>query len=292
MNAQPTCSQIHRRVARQLCEAGIENAAREARWIGEEWVADFAKRLLDRDDAPVDDEALARIEDAASRRAKGVPLQYVLGTVEFCGVELAVGPGVLIPRAETECLVEQVLRGPHTPGPVLDLCCGSGAIGLALAANEPARRVVATDASPVAVDCARRNAARLGLGVDVRHGDLFEPVAGLRFAIVATNPPYVSDAEYADLDPSVRDHEPEHALRAGREGLDFVRAIAEQAPEHLLPEGRVYCEIGDTQGESAAGCFRAAGFRSVRVLPDWAGRDRIVVARNPNACAEGEFEHE
>ena len=150
---------------------------------------------------------------------------------------------------------------------------------MALAAEfAPSRRIVASDKSAFAVEVTRRNAGRLGLDIEVVQGDLFESVSG-RFAVIATNPPYVSTGEYRDLDPAVRDHEPEEALTAGVDGLDVIRGIATEAPGFLVPDGRLFCEIGAGQGADAGCIIQAAGFVEVRVHPDRAGRDRIVEAK-------------
>lgn len=274
-----TCLELHRRTLRRLRAAGIGNAEQEARWIGEHFIANFATLIVSRAEEIAAPASARLVERAVERRAAGEPLQYILGCTEFYSLELETAPGVLIPRPETECLVDRVLRTSHPPGPVLDLCCGSGAIALALAANfAPPRSIVAADNSPSAVATTRRNARRLGLAVDVRQGDLFAPVSE-RFAVIATNPPYVSETEYAELESMVRDHEPSAALRAGADGLDVIRRIADQALDHLLPGAALFCEIGANQGEAVRRLLETRGFREARVHTDHAGRDRIVQAR-------------
>ena len=274
-----TYQDLHCWMIQELSDAGLENARQEAIWIAENALDDFATRLLTRGEAAVPPDVEAAIAAASARRAAGEPLQYILGSTEFYGLDLETGPGVLIPRPETECLVDRVLRTPHPPGPILDLCCGSGAIALALAANfAPPRSIVAVDNSPAAVATTRLNARRLGLPVEVRQGDLFAPVPE-RFAVIVTNPPYVSESEYAVLDSVVRDHEPPEALRAGTDGLNVIRRIVEQAAEHLLPDASLFCEIGASQGEAVKHLFETHGYVDVHIHPDHAGRDRIVRAR-------------
>ncbi len=275
-----TCKELHHHTLRRLRAAGIDNAEQEARWICEHSFANFATRILTVPDEVADSANARRVEQAVERRSAGEPLQYILGSTEFYSLELETASGVLIPRPETEWLVDLVLRTSHPPGPVLDLCCGSGAIALALAANfAPPRRIVAADSSSAAVSTTKRNAQRLGLSVEVRQGDLFDP-ASERFAVIVTNPPYVSESEYAELDPEVRDHEPPEALRAGNDGLDVIRRIAEQAADHLLSGADLFCEIGARQGEAVKKLFETRGFVDVHILPDHAGRDRIVQAQN------------
>lgn len=274
-----TCLELHRRSLHRLRAAGIDNAEQEARWIGEQFIANFATDLVARADEPAPPGSARRVEQAVERRTAGEPLQYILGCTEFYSLELETAPGVLIPRPETECLADLVLRTSHPSGPVLDLCCGSGAIALALVANfAPPRSVVAADNAPSAVATTRRNARRLGLPVDVRQGDLFDPLSE-RFAVIVTNPPYVSDSEYAELAPEVRDYEPAEALRAGGDGLDVIRRIVEQAPAYLLAGAALFCEIGANQGQAVKQLFETRGFREVNIHRDHAGRDRIVQAR-------------
>ncbi|MBR0458830.1 MAG: peptide chain release factor N(5)-glutamine methyltransferase [Victivallales bacterium] len=258
----------------QLLEAGIENGLQEARWI-------FSQSLRDaRDGASF----ASLFQSRVSERAKGRPLQYVLGTAEFYNVELEVGPGVLIPRPETERLVELVLEW-YAGGDILDLCTGSGAIALALAKELPSTHVTAVDISAEALAYAKRNLARLELkNVTLLEGDLFAPVPqGKRFGLIVSNPPYVSEEEFASVDAVVREYEPRLALVAEEDGLAVLRRIATGGREFLNPGGCLFCEMGETQGERAASIFRESGLKKVEVLRDYAGRERFVTGCLPEA---------
>ena len=186
-----------------------------------------------------------------ARRAAGEPVAYILGHKEFYGLALAVTPAVLIPRPETELLVDLALA--RKPASVVDIGTGSGAIALAIKRHLPAARVVATDASAAALEVARRNAARFALDVELRHGRWFEPLAGERFEAIISNPPYVvmDDPHLAGLP-----YEPRFAIVAGADGLDAFRVLAREAPAHL-PARRL--AAARARGGAARGGARAAG---------------------------------
>jgi release factor glutamine methyltransferase len=188
---------------------------------------------------------------------------------------------VLIPRPETERLVDFALEVCPASGPVCDLCTGSGAIALALAHERPRLGPVwATDLSDEALAYARRNATRLGLAVSFLCGDLWAPVpADVRFGLVTANPPYVSPDAFAVLPAEVRDYEPRLALWADGGGLALVRRIADESRGRLGPGAAVLCEISSEQGTEARSAFLEAGYGPVEVRQDYTGRDRVVVAR-------------
>jgi release factor glutamine methyltransferase len=206
----------------------------------------------------------------AARRAAGEPVAYILGHKEFYGLELTVNPAVLIPRPETELLVDLALA--REPKSVLDVGTGSGAIALAIKRHRPGVRVVATDASAAALEVARRNAVRFNLEVDLRHGRWFEPVAGERFEAIISNPPYVviGDPHLAALP-----YEPRMALLGGPDGLDGFRVLAREAPAHLLPGGWLLVEHGEGQHEAVRGLLEAAGLETTASWPDLAGIPRV-----------------
>jgi release factor glutamine methyltransferase len=216
----------------------------------------------------------AEIEKAfvqmAARRAAGEPVAYILGHKEFYGLQLTVNPAVLIPRPETELLVDLALA--REPKSVLDVGTGSGAIALAIKRHRPQVHVVATDASAAALEVARGNAIRFNLEVEFRHGRWFEPVAGERFEAIISNPPYVviGDPHLAALP-----YEPRIALLGGADGLDGFRVLAREAPAHLLPGGWLLVEHGEGQHEAVRGLLEAAGLETTASWPDLAGIPRV-----------------
>jgi len=234
-------------------------------------------------EAAVPPEAAVAFEASVERRLRGEPLQYVLGETEFRELRLRVDRRVLIPRPETEVLVEEVLRwaaGRRDPA-ALDVGTGSGAIALSLAREGRFRRIVATDVSAAALEVARENAERLGLAdrVEFREGPLFEPVRGERFDVVVSNPPYISEAERPFLPREVREWEPAVALFAGEEGLAVLAALVREAPLHLEEGGLLALEVGLGQAAEVVRRLEAAGrYGPPRVVRDLAGRDRVVLA--------------
>jgi release factor glutamine methyltransferase len=278
-----TFRQLVREAAVELAAAGIEAARQEAEWLlaGVFFAGNRLRlHLAGGEAAPPTGLALWRA--LLGRRLAGEPLQYLLCSAEFHGLPLAVGPGVLIPRPETEGLV--ALAREHYPGhgAVCDLCTGCGAVALALAAElPPAAQVWGVDLSPAALHYARRNAAALGLASTVfLEGDLLGPVPPtVRFALVTANPPYIDSAACAQLPAEVRAFEPRRALDGGPDGLDLVRRLAADVPARLLAGGWFLCEIGHDQGEPARNLLRAAGFLDVEVSRDAFGRDRHLAGR-------------
>lgn len=217
------------------------------------------------------------------RRLAGEPIQYITGECEFYGLPFVVNRNVLIPRPETEHLVEKVLglaRGIEQPR-IVDVGTGSGAIAIALAHHLPAAHVTATDLSSTALQVARANAERNGVAGRIRflEGDLLAPVAGERFDFVVSNPPYVSRRDRDTLAVEVREHEPEMALFAGASGLDVYARLAPLAFEALVPGGLVLFEIGYGQAGAIAQLLEAAGFRGIEFTMDLQGIDRVILGR-------------
>lgn len=232
-------------------------------------------------------DAMGRLLPLIARRVAGEPLQYVLGAWEFFGREFLLSPDTLIPRPETEGLAERAVaalrRSPMARPLALEVGTGSGAIAVTLAAEVPAACVVATDLSPAALRKARENAARHGVAARVLPicCDLLSALkCGVRFAVVVSNPPYVTEGEWPLLPPEVRDHEPPVALLAGRDGLSVLRPLVAGAARHLSPGGELWCEIGASQGE-AASSLPCGSLRPLGVFRDLAGRDRYVGWKNP-----------
>jgi len=230
--------------------------------------------VIARDERELTPEELGDFERLLARRLAGEPLAYLTGVKEFWSLELEVTPDVLVPRPETELLVEWgASLGGDT---LLDLGTGSGAIALALARERPAARVTAVDRSAAALAVARRNGARLGHAVEWLQGSWFEPVRGRAFSLVVSNPPYV-----AQDDPHLRElcFEPAMALSSGAEGLDALRAIIADAPAHLASGGRLLVEHGATQGAAVRELFARAGFAAIETRRDLAGHERATGGR-------------
>lgn len=220
------------------------------------------------------------------RRAAGEPVQYILGETEFFGLNLAVSPAVLIPRPETELLVEQVLAVARTLASprILDIGTGSGAIAIALAAALPQAHLVAVDLSPAALDLAHQNAHRHGLAdrIHFLKSDLFSALSGQRFDVVVSNPPYVPLQDASTLAVEVRDHEPALALFAGDDGLAVYRRLIPAARRHLAPGGLLALEFGFGQEQPIADLLAGAGFHGIEILPDYQQIPRIALAVQPN----------
>ena len=228
----------------------------------------------------VDAASAARFRELVERRARGTPLAYLTGRRGFWSLELEVSPAVLVPRPETELLVERALAlGGHGPLAVADLGTGSGAVALALATERPAWHIVATDCSAAALGVARANARRLALGnVECLEGDWCAPLAGRQFDLIVSNPPYIGAGEPELADPALR-HEPRAALTPGPSGLEALEAIAAQARTCLRPGGHLLLEHGAQQAAGLAHRLVALGYAHVRCHPDLAGHDRVTEAR-------------
>lgn len=228
-------------------------------------------------------EQAARYEELVTRRAGGEPVAHILGRREFWSLDLDVTPATLIPRPETELLVELALaRIPADAAlAVADLGTGTGAIALAVARERPRCRVTATDRSAAALEVARRNAARLGIGgIDFRHGAWYAPLAGRRFDLILSNPPYVRTDDPHLAQGDVR-FEPPGALVAGADGLDDLRVIVAGAPAHLHGGGWLLVEHGYDQDGAVAALFHAAGFADVGTVRDLNGQPRVTLGRRP-----------
>lgn len=262
-----------------LSGKAVENARREAEWLL------CAATGLDRVglylnfDKPLNDEELAVYRALVARRAKREPLQHILGSQEFDGLSFDVSPAVLIPRHDTETLIEQALLKAPRARTVLDIGTGSGCIAVALAKRLPDAAVTAVDLSPEALTVARCNAERHCAAIEFLHGSFFESVLARRFDLIVSNPPYITTADLATLQPEVRDYEPRLALDGGSDGLDAYRAIIGQATAHLEQDGWLLLEVGAGQAAAVTALLAQAGFGDILTATDPAGIERVVGGR-------------
>lgn len=272
-----------RRSLAEALESSGAAAQREANWLLRAALNLSHAELLARADAVPDAPEQGVLQRFLAAASCEMPLAYIVGSQPFMDFELAVTPATLIPRADTEALVEHALArlGSPASGPVADLGTGSGAVAIAIARQRPDATVVATDISRDALAVARDNASRLGAyGIQWHEGDWFDALpAPQRFAVIASNPPYV-EADFPDLNGALR-HEPRSALAAGPDGLDALTRIAAGAPDWLLPGGWLVLEHGHEQGEAVSGILSARAFRRIKTYHDAGGRPRVTEAQTP-----------
>ena len=268
--------------ASQLTASGCPDPRIDARWMVEDTLGMSRTELKFESDRAVPAEALARLEAMLARRCAGEPVQYILGSADFMGLKFQVSPGVLIPRQDTETLVEAALialQGAGDDPRLLDLCTGSGCIGLSLASLVPRARVTLCDASREALEIAKKNMHALGVKVDIRHGDLFDAVGRAKFDLIASNPPYIPRGELSELQKEVQ-YEPRLALDGGPDGLDFYRRIASEAGSHLNPGGSVYLEVGIGQAPAVLELLKASlPCLEAGTIKDLNGIERVVFAK-------------
>lgn len=288
-----TCYQLLAEGTRALELAGIPDAQNDARQLLlAAFHLDMPHFLLNRME-PLPDTAAARsatdlYRAMIARRHRREPLQHILGSQEFMGLEFCVNPHVLIPRQDTETLVEQVLAEQKDGATLLDLCTGSGCIAISLAVKGHFSSVTATDISEEALKVAKRNAAKLlGAGtpsIIFYQGDLFQaiPVDPLgvhpKYDIITANPPYIPTAVIRTLQPEVRDHEPVLALDGRGDGVYYYSRIARDAKHYLTDQGALYLEIGHDQGAAVSAILEEQGYQNIRVIKDLPGNDRVICA--------------
>jgi release factor glutamine methyltransferase len=275
--------------AKSLAAVGIPSARLDAEVLMGHVLGLTREQLLASADFPLSQVHLGLYRELLRRRLEREPIAYITGRQEFWSLELRVVPDVLIPRPETERLVEISLalarELPRTRSSrVLDIGTGSGAIAISLAKELPSALIWATDVSPAALEIARSNAAGNGVAARILffHGDLFEAIGEFtgRFTLIVSNPPYIRSAEIDALEPEVSRWEPRGALDGGADGLDFYRRIARQARDYLAPNGAVAVEVAADMGKEVGRLFTAAGYYTGEaIVQDYAGRDRVVVAR-------------
>lgn len=284
----------------ELKEKGVPEPDLDAKYLLlEAFCTDMAHFLMDRGRELADTEEnhrmAGRYREMIRERARRVPLQQILGTQEFMGLSFFVSPHVLIPRQDTETLVEAVLKEhPGAGERVLELCTGSGCIALSLARLGKYGQITATDLSKEALKMAGKNCESLLGGeqgsfcpVELAQGDLFEALEreGAKFDLLVANPPYIPTQAILRLEPEVRDFEPRMALDGREDGLEFYRRIASECGKYLKKGAAIYLEIGCDQAEEVGTLLKRHGFKALRVLQDGAGLDRVVAAIYDDAGA-------
>ena len=281
-----TYNELYIGLRQQLRDAGIEAYALESRLLLAHAADKTPEKLMADLQLYASDEIEAGCAALAARRLAGEPAAYILGEWSFYGLDLKVAPGVLIPRSDTEVLVEKaldLLRGSTDEPRVLDLCTGSGCIGCALGVELPRARLTLADLSRAALDIAKINARSCGLSgrcLCVEADALADPIPQMgQFDLIVSNPPYIDTAEIETLDGSVRDYEPRMALDGGADGLDFYRAILEKWTCLLRPGAWLLFEIGETQASAVTELMAQAGLAEIGVAQDTAGLDRVVFGR-------------
>jgi release factor glutamine methyltransferase len=260
---------------------GVDSPRLDAELLLAHAISSTRIKLVLESKRPLDPNELAGFRDLVRRRRAREPVAYILGRREFYGRSFRVDRRVLIPRPDTETLVDVALRrtrGVSLSMRALDLCTGSGCVAITLARERPTSQVVGTDISEAAIAVARENALRLGAyNTAFASGDLFSAIgAGHRFDIVVANPPYVPSSEVATLAPEIRDHEPRGALDGGSEGLTTVRRIVAGASAHLARAGMLVVEVGAGEAAAVAALFEQAGFASIEIARDCGRIERVV----------------
>jgi release factor glutamine methyltransferase len=284
--SQATLGEVLVEARRLLEQAGIESAGQEACWIVEHVLRLPAHRVVAERDRLLSHAELVAARGLVERRVSREPLQYILGTQEFCGLEFDVNPAVLIPRPETELLVEYVAqRIPvERQAAIVDVCTGSGCIAVTIARLRPRARLISTDLSNTSLDVARHNATRHAVGEHITwlEGDLLGPLAGQelegRIDIIVSNPPYIAEADWATLQPEVRLFEPRDALVAGPQGTELHERLLQEAGHYLSPGGALIMEIGAGQARAIRRIVdQISGYRFHQLVYDAAGLGRVVV---------------
>lgn len=283
-----TLKEVRENIQKRLKKVEIEDFEYET-WMLLEW-----KLHIDRAEYFMNPEKMVSSQDwkqlelVLKERERRVPLQYLMGSCEFMGYPFAVDERVLIPRQDTECLVELAIEnirkipadtgGRQAVCKVLDLCTGSGCIGISVKLLCPEVEVTLADISPGALEVAKQNAKKLGADVEIIQGDLFESIQGA-YDCILSNPPYIPSAVIEGLMPEVKEYEPRLALDGTEDGLFFYRKIAKEAIGYLRPGGFLLFEIGQEQGEALLSIMKEQGFAETEIKKDLAGLDRIAVGR-------------
>lgn len=276
-----TYRECYEQGCRTLQAAGIEEATLDARLLLEAVCGTDRNDLLVHGEQPVMPQAEEKYLHWIRQRAEHIPLQQLTGEQDFMGLTFSVNEHVLIPRQDTEILVEEVLKELHDRMRILDMCTGSGCILLSLLHYSNDCEGLGVDLSAEALEVAGQNVLKVLTPEKAEHAhflqsDLFEKVEG-KFEIIVSNPPYIASAEVEKLMPEVRDHEPRMALDGTEDGLLFYRRIIKEAGKHLVNSGMLFFEIGYDQGQAVSELMRTQGYREVQVVQDYAGLDRVVL---------------
>lgn len=263
---------------KMLTQAGIDEAELDARYILEYITGLNSAQYFIHSEDIIEKNKAEEFFRLIERRSKRIPLSYVIGTRDFFGLTFKVDENVLIPEQETELLVEEVIK--HSEGKsVLDMCTGSGCIAISIALFGKPSKVAASDISEKALEVARENAKSLKSGeISFIQGDMFENVTD-KFDIIVSNPPYIETGEIDELMPEVRDYIPRLALDGDIDGLKFYRIISKEAVKKLNKNGRIFYEIGYNQSRAVASILLENGFTDVKIMKDYSGLDRIVMAK-------------
>lgn len=281
-----TYRQLLERGTHLLAEAGIEEAGLDAWYLMERATGINRTRYLMDQRLPAPEEGEAQYLDWIEQRTKRIPLQHILGDTEFMGLSFRVNRHVLVPRQDTETLVELVLETQESKGynkHLLDMCTGSGCIAVSLACLGQFASVSAADISEKALEVARENALHNNAEVRFLQSDLFRALDGERYDIIVSNPPYIPSEDIEGLAPEVRDHDPRLALDGGADGLIFYRRLAKEGWDILNSGGLIFWEIGCEQAEDVSELLKAEGYMGIQVIQDLTGKDRVVRARKPDS---------
>jgi release factor glutamine methyltransferase len=287
MTAHVSVLEVIQRSTEYLAQRGVESPRLQVELILAHVLRMPRLKLYLEFNRPLSEAEASDTRSLVKRRGQREPLQYLLGSTSFCGLEIEVNPHVLIPRPETEFLAERAWtllkeRADETPPLVLDLCTGSGCLAIAIASHCPSAMIHAIDISDKALDVARRNAQRHGFADRIMffQGDVFHaPPRDAKFDLIVSNPPYIPTADVSTLQPEVRDHEPMGALDGGPDGLSIIRRIANEAPGHMLPGGWLALEFSDGQGDALRKLFALPPWTEVSIEKDFSRRERILIAR-------------
>ena len=264
----------------KLKKAGIHDYANDARELLCLVTGRDRTGLIMYINSEVPNETAKKYYDLIAERAARTPLQHITGEQEFMGYRFKVTKDVLVPRMDTELLVEEAAKRAILGAKILDLCTGSGIIGIALKKMCFGAEVTMTDVSDEALAVAAENAKANKADVRIIKSDMFRNLDPKeKFTMIVSNPPYIAEEEIGGLEPEVKDHDPWMALAGGTDGMEFYRIIAADAPNFLSPGGQILLEIGYDQGESVPELLESVGFHDIEVLKDLAGNDRVVAAR-------------